>query len=74
MSQMNSELVPLTLMIKVKLAFKLQQFLKKRIEPFFNKPSNLKCELIIYWISAGEGGGAGEGRHLFFAKAKKGPH
>ena len=45
MSQMNSELVPLTLTIKVKLAFKLQQFLKK-IELFFNTPSNLKYSYI----------------------------
>ena len=40
---MNSELVPLTLTIKVKLAFTLQWFLKK-IEPFFTTPSNLKCD------------------------------
>ena len=34
MSQMNSELVHLTLATKVKLAFKLQLFLEN-IEPFF---------------------------------------
>ena len=61
---MNSELVPLTLTIKVKFAFKLQQYLKK-MEPFFNTPSNLKCELIIQagWMRGG-------GETPFFANAK----
>ena len=74
MSQMNSELVPLTLYIKLKLAFKLQQCLKK-IEPFFTTPSNLKCELIIYWINLSRGGGRVEGgsgeKPVCFANAKK---
>ena len=71
---MNSELLPLTLTIKVKLAFKLQQFLKK-IELFFTTPSNLKCELINYWISAGGGGWrtGGGGETPVFCECKKRP-
>ena len=64
MSQMNSELVPLDLTNKVKLAFKLQQFLKKK----------LKCELILYWISAGGGGLVGGGGNTCFLRMQKDPH
>ena len=44
---------------------------------FFTTPSNLKCELIINWISAGGGGEVGlegGGETPVFANAKKGPH
>ena len=63
MSKMNSKLVPLTLTIKNKMAFKLKQFFKK-IEPFFLTPSNLNCELIVYWSipPPPTGGGAGWGQ------------
>ena len=73
MSQMSLELVPLTLTIKVKLAFKPSTVLEKN-EPFFNTPSNLKCELIIYRFSAGGGGRleAGEGANVF-CECKKTP-
>ena len=73
MSQMNSELVPLTLTIKVKLAFKLQQFLKKKIEPFFNTPSNLKCELIIYGTGFQQGGRVGGEETPVLCECKKRP-
>ena len=51
--------------------------LNKNIELFFTTPSNLNCELIIYWFHAGgrlSGGGGGGGATPVFWECKKGPH
>ena len=53
MSRIYSKLVPLTLTTKNNLAFKLQKFLTKN-ELFLVTPSNLKCEVIIYWFNGGD--------------------
>ena len=79
MSQMNSKLVPFTLTIKIKLAFKLQQFLKQN-ELCFVTPSDFNCELITttyLLVLSREGGleaGGGGARHLFVCECKKGPY
>ena len=44
MCQMNSELVPLTLTIKIKWAFKLQQFLKKKLNSVSEIHAEKHCQ------------------------------
>ena len=71
MSQMSLELVPFTLTIKVKLAFKLQQFWKKLTIFQYT----FKLEVLIDHLpdfSRGAGWRPG-GRHLFLQMQKKTP-
>ena len=71
---MNLKLVPLTLNIKIELAFKLQQFKKNGTGFHYT----LKLELTVNLSSTGSKQGRvrleGQGETPVFANARKGPH